>query len=337
MRKQRDHNARRGADASTGPGWSARAVGAVAVLLEGWAARGFLIGELAYLVPIHGLAVACAGLAGYWADGRRGWYAPACCALIAAALPCIGVLVVAVSITTLLAQRAAARGPKLVRIELPSHRVHPRPEELRPDRFTSPFQDPQADPLLAVGSLRPMPARYSVPVLRQHLEGEREDVRLLAYALIERHERNLRRQIAALRAAVEDSGRPMPPLSAKHLAQLHWDLVDGGLVSETAREQALSKARQWARYALERTPNDGPTWMLLARVELSERKAEAAARCLVRARLCGVSESAAAVLQNEIQEQGHAAAQLPAQTTPPLLAEVSGPPGSPPAARGERS
>lgn len=287
-------------------------VGAISASLDLWALRGLLVDEVAQALWLHGVAVLLAAVTGFLSTAQRNWRSPVCCALLATALPTVGSLIVATSLVGLLRQRSPRQGPKLMRIELPSHRHHPSARSISVNHFKSAFRDTHGDPLLEVGSLRPMAPRYSVPVLKQHLDGDREDVRLLAYALIERHERGLRRKIESLLVTSEDGAPPeMHPHRARELAQLYWELVQGELVSEGAREQVLGDASRWARKAIDQSQNDGPTWLLLAKIELAAKRPDAAARCLVRARLCGVSAGAAAAVQSDIREQERGPNALP--------------------------
>ena len=102
-------------------------------------------------------------------------------------------------------------------------------------------KDPETR-LRVVLACRQLPGRLAVPLLRLALRDTVDDVRLLAYAVLEQNERQIQAQIQALLARHESAsagqaraeGRAlaaaMPvPVHVK-LAELYWELVYQGLV-----------------------------------------------------------------------------------------------------------
>jgi hypothetical protein len=144
-------------------------------------------------------------------------------------------------------------------------------------------------------ALRRMPARDALPLLRTALGDASEDVRLLAYAILERREK-------ALRASIE---RKLETSDAYELAHDHWELVHGGFVEGELAQRTLQLAAEHARDALERIrldigAPDGSLSVLLARIELRRGETAGAARALELAARAGVAGSTLAPLHAEL-------------------------------------
>jgi hypothetical protein len=154
----------------------------------------------------------------------------------------------------------------------------------------------------SVMTLRRMDAARAVPLLRVALGDTHEDVRLLAYAILERREKELRGRIEvllgdleALHVAGEDK-----QLAAvlKALTEQHWELVHGGFVSGDVEKQTLTAAARYGHEALLRG-QDGSLSLLLARIQLRARKPGSALRYLRAAGSLGVANSVLAPLYAE--------------------------------------
>jgi hypothetical protein len=130
--------------------------------------------------------------------------------------------------------------------------------------------DPEAR-LKVVLACRSLPDRASVQLLRLALRDPVDDVRLLAYAVLERKEREIQSQIQELLAGASNSNsgissasgtgevqvRPqLAPATHARLAELYWELVYEGLVEGEllafSLEQVLfhaGEARRQQRHA----------------------------------------------------------------------------------------
>jgi hypothetical protein len=145
----------------------------------------------------------------------------------------------------------------------------------------------------AVMALRHMDARRAVPLLRQAFAHESEDVRLLAFAILERREKRLRARIQAAesrlkRASSEPTTAPSERAARWHrrLGRDHWELVYGGFVSGDLEPAVLGKAREHLERAVALEP-DPSLLGLLGRICLRQRDPARARAWLARASEAG--------------------------------------------------
>lgn len=155
------------------------------------------------------------------------------------------------------------------------------------DRTAAPERRVQA--LIMLGDSAPQAA---APLLQEVLADPLEDMRLLAYGMLDRREKTIteqldaaRRELAAARAAAE---RGEQARAARVIAQLYWELVYQSLAQGDMERFALGEAMTHAQLALELAPGDGPTWMLVARIELRRQELAAADTALAAAQAGGV-------------------------------------------------
>jgi len=98
---------------------------------------------------------------------------------------------------------------------------------------------PVAQRLRAVVALGNAPSAVSNPMLRELLNDATEDLRLLAYGMLDTREKKINAAIhterAEYAAAVDDPGRQ---LAARRLAGLYWELIYQGLVHGDLMEHA---------------------------------------------------------------------------------------------------
>jgi polysaccharide biosynthesis protein PelE len=131
-----------------------------------------------------------------------------------------------------------------------------------------------ADPetrLKVVLACRSLPERAAVHLLRLALRDPVDDVRLLAYAVLERKERDIQSQIQELLASAgsgkvgdtQQRARSLPPASQARLAELYWELIYEGLVEGEllafSLEQVLFHSNE-----VRRSKNGNPRMALLA-------------------------------------------------------------------------
>jgi len=154
----------------------------------------------------------------------------------------------------------------------------------------------------AVMALRRMDAKQAVPLLRLAFSDPSEDVRLLAFAILERREKALRSRIQLGLRELDNGGVSLPVSTRarlrRRLAQDHWELVYGGFVTGDSESRVLEAAEAHAEGALE-SKFVGATALLLARILLRQRRADRARACLERAESEGVPGAACAPLLAE--------------------------------------
>jgi hypothetical protein len=149
-------------------------------------------------------------------------------------------------------------------------------------------------------SQRAMPSTAAVPGLRAGLRDGREEVRLLAHALLDRRETRLRIAIASLEAELE-RGLSKPPCRhqlLRRLAHLHWAIVEAELAQGELARGALERARGFAEAALA-ARFDGELCLLVIRAHLRRSDGLNAWRWLQRAERGGVAREARAPLYAE--------------------------------------
>lgn len=164
--------------------------------------------------------------------------------------------------------------------------------------------------LTALAGLDAMPVRSTSPLLRALLEDSVEDVRLLAYGMLDAAEQRLTRQILQAQDCLQvlADGDPASRAAAhEHLAQLHWELVYQNLAQGDVRSHTLEQADRHAEAALQALSEapgattlyvraaDGSAvaspvaglWQLRGRLALARRDPAAARAALQRATALG--------------------------------------------------
>jgi hypothetical protein len=177
---------------------------------------------------------------------------------------------------------------------------------------------PAHERIQAVMALRRMPARDALPLLRSALTDPSEDVRLLAYAILERREKSLRASIERKLGALAEQNAGSNPHGAstgqqlgalRELAHDHWELVHGGFVEGELAQRTLELAAEHTSAALAllmssdasaTAGREGDLAVLLARIELRRDRTQEAARALELAGRAGVAESTLAPLLAEL-------------------------------------
>jgi hypothetical protein len=158
-----------------------------------------------------------------------------------------------------------------------------------------------AERLEAVLALRGLSARRAVPILRLAFSDQNEDVRLLAFADLERRESKLRARVKETSAALAGAAKLPPSWRAqleRCLAQDHWELVYGGFVQGRLEARVLETAAEHASASLGLAAR-GSAALLLARVALRQQRPEAAWNWLEQAEHAGIAPAVCAPLLAE--------------------------------------
>lgn len=156
--------------------------------------------------------------------------------------------------------------------------------------------------LTALLAIQEAPARVSADLLRQMLADPVEDIRLLAYAMIDGKEKSIGVRIlkeeGRLELAEDDDTRYG---CNKRLAELHWELVYQRLVQGDMMRHAAEQARHHGQAATQIRDDDAGLWFLLARVELDLGRIEEAQRALERAGRLGFPRDQTVPYEAEIE------------------------------------
>lgn len=143
----------------------------------------------------------------------------------------------------------------------------------------------------AVLATRKLRSQDAVPILRVALKDPVDEVRLLAYALLDRQEkaihRRLKDQLARLATA------PAQRCAALHerIAEDYWELAYLGLAQGAVLQHVLHTASGHAQQALRTPPSNPSLYFLLARILLREDRYREAQAAFERAGALGYPRS----------------------------------------------
>jgi tetratricopeptide (TPR) repeat protein len=126
-------------------------------------------------------------------------------------------------------------------------------------------------------ALQSMPARTAGPLLRKLLSDPADDIRLVAYGMLDSQEKSINARIKTdldKLATVTDMEARLGCL--RHIAELNWELVYSGLVQGDVRRHALASGIAYAERAQEISPQDAGLWFLKGRLLQAAGDIEAA-------------------------------------------------------------
>lgn len=222
--------------------------------------------------------------------------------LLVLALPVVGAAVLALVAWPSWARELEASAPALVEVTLPDGSASDEPVAVeqpggpRPIRELLRKADSPAERVRAVMALRHMDARRAVPLLRLAFAHESEDVRLLAFGILEQREKRLRTRIEQTEARLSSATGSLARARAhRRLARDHWELVYAGFVSGDLEPIVLKSAERHAHEVLT-SASDAGMAVLLARIQLRQREPEQAWAWLARAEEAGLARASAAPL-----------------------------------------
>ena len=234
--------------------------------------------------------------------------APACALLWAFAffIPALGVTAL------LLVVQVARRFPRVLRTEryvtvlMPEFSGVQREATQRSDikasdarRILKDTSLPLETRLRVLVALQVIQPKAAVPLLMGLLSDPSEDIRLLAYSMVDTWEKDLVQQIqradqalveaqtaAKQQVDAETDGILQTPVvnALRRLAELHWQQADSGLARGDLRRFALENAQKFCEQVLLLDANVQGTWRLYTRVLIELNQLEAAKRALDLAR-----------------------------------------------------
>jgi hypothetical protein len=153
---------------------------------------------------------------------------------------------------------------------------------------------PTPQRLQSLLALQGIPARVSSPLLQDMLGDSSDDIRLVAYGLLDSREKKITAQIhqeiVNMRKA---ESKEMRLVGYRHLAELYWEMVYAGLAQGDLRIHALNQSLINANFALELASQDTGLLFLKGRVLLESKKYEESKQILEFAMTLGLPESRA--------------------------------------------
>ncbi|SOE94080.1 hypothetical protein SAMN05414139_06882 [Burkholderia sp. D7] len=146
--------------------------------------------------------------------------------------------------------------------------------------------------MTALLAMQSMPARTVSPVLQGMLADPLDDIRLLAYGILDNHEKVLTQQILVERPKLDETLHPGISDDErrrvnKTLAELYSELIYQHLVTGDVYRNAADQADGFASAALALDLNDASLWRLRGRLALDRYDLDAADAMLQRAIDCG--------------------------------------------------
>lgn len=157
-------------------------------------------------------------------------------------------------------------------VALPSYEIPKRAIEqgLRSGRIRQQLSDKNTPVELRMKSLlalQSMPARHASGILREVLSDNSDDLRLLAYGMLDSREKHLTHRIQeALHSHQHATSSEERYLPARELAELYWELVYQNLVQGDMQRFSLEQVHKYATEALKITVKDAGLWAISGRM-----------------------------------------------------------------------
>jgi polysaccharide biosynthesis protein PelE len=131
--------------------------------------------------------------------------------------------------------------------------------------------------------------QYAVPLLRMALKDPEDDVRLLAYALLDRKEKTIEARIRDRKAQL-GSDAPAQKIFSLHKALAHdyWALAHLGAPGGSTLFMLCGRAQEHVQAALGHRSHDGGLLLLSGRILLIEMQLDAASDAFENARKAGI-------------------------------------------------
>lgn len=141
-------------------------------------------------------------------------------------------------------------------------------------------------------ALQGMPARISSPLLQDMLGDASDDIRLVAYGLLDNREKTINTQIHRELVNMKTAeGKELRLVGLRHLAELYWELVYAGLAQGDLRTHALNQALTYTEDAILLAPDDTGLWFLKGRILHQMKQFDDAYQILLQALAHGLPES----------------------------------------------
>ncbi len=149
-------------------------------------------------------------------------------------------------------------------------------------------------------ALQAMPARLANPILREMLADPADDIRLVAYGMLDAQEKkiNLRIHLELVNLA-QARDASLRQITLRNLAELYWELVYGSLVQGDLRQHAIAESTRYLDEAIQNAQADAGLWFLKGRL-LHANRDTAAEEAFNRAVAYGLVESRVLAYRAEI-------------------------------------
>ena len=160
--------------------------------------------------------------------------------------------------------------------------------------------------LRAMVALQYVSGRTASPLLRTVLSDPSEDLRLLAYGMLDTLEKRINSSIdvemTALHAAQEEDGQTGARTleSAQRLSDLYWELIYQDLVQGDLRKHAAKESLRYCEWVLAEHPHNAQMCLRRGRLLHEQKRTDEAALAYTRARELGLPASRVLPYQAEL-------------------------------------
>ncbi len=212
------------------------------------------------------------------------------------AVPILGFIGLAAGIFALRRQRTLAAADPIHAVRLPAIDPHQRAvgafHQTGLGSFLANERAPVNSRLRALVALQNVPGRVASPLLRNVLADPSEDIRLLAYGMLDNQEKGLNNLIHAERgryaAATDADDTAARPGAPRRLSYLYFELVYQEVAHVDLRRHALLQSQQYTVEALAESPDDAALHLRNGRLRQMLGDAPAARLSYERALLLGM-------------------------------------------------
>lgn len=142
------------------------------------------------------------------------------------------------------------------------------------------------DRMAAMVAVQSLPSHITDGMLRQLLSDPNEEIRLLAYGIVDGAEKNIMKSIFLAQERLQDAVTSTEKAHANsRLAELYWELIYQNLVEGELHRYTLGQVVLYANEALKQNNKNAAMWYLLGRCALLENKPQEAQNSLRNAQL----------------------------------------------------
>ncbi|HEX5676974.1 MAG TPA: hypothetical protein VFX91_03280 [Alcanivorax sp.] len=189
-------------------------------------------------------------------------------------VPLVGLVAMLIGVAIGYALPSVPREEPFIMVHTPSFTPVPAPsgngfrqEDLR--SLLTGADTPMELRLQGMLAVRDMPTRFTGAVLREVLGADADDVRLVAYGILDQKEKQITRQIDRAMRLLETATAARSYRLFRSLAELYWELAYQDLVQGDIRELALRQSFLYVDRALTEKPDDAGMWLLRGRILLT--------------------------------------------------------------------
>lgn len=299
-------------------------LGAAALALEisSWTLAGFLtersdaalLGYLMLHAGASGVLALCMLPLLMGERTKPRWAVLALIASFSFVVPVVGFFSVVLAVLTVRVYPSREPGQDFASVELPEFDQHQRMQGNGRSAGMRAFLNNRAAPtqsrLRALVALNHVTGRVASPLLRDVLNDHSDELRLLAYGMLDRMEQKLSRAIheefqvlQASEAEARQAGTPLSSrglMAAYRLADLYWEMVYQELASDDLRDFAVQESLRYCDMVLARIGNHAPLTLRRGRLLHALGRLDEAAQCYDKAQALGLPETRVRPYQAQI-------------------------------------